>query len=127
MQGPAGKQHLIRISWITPYDTRGAGIEHLERGTAFVPRHRLGGQASRDRIAWVELEAEDRSGSVELIVGHALEDVAHGKQEPLDDEAARVIEGDERAAVGHELAQRVHAFLSEAAGVGAGYWRGSPA
>src|SRR6059058_4890727 len=94
MQGPAGKQHLIRINRIAPYDTRGAGIEHLERGTAFVPRHRLGGQASSDRVARVELEPEDRSGSVELIVGHALEDVAHGKHEPLDDEAARVIEGD---------------------------------
>src|SRR5881409_2930442 len=103
MQGPAGKQHLIRISRITPHHTRGAGIEHLERGTAFVPRHRLGGQASRDRITWVELEAEDRSGSVELIVGHALEDVAHGEEQVLDREAARVVERYERAAVGHEM------------------------
>src|SRR5437763_16600012 len=100
MQGPAGKQHLIRINRIAPYDTRGAGIEHLERGTAFVPRHRLGGQAASDRVARDELEPEDRSGSVELIDGHALEDVAPGQQGALDDDAARVIEGDERTAVG---------------------------
>src|SRR5213083_3454454 len=65
-------------------DARGTRIEHLERGTAFIPRHRLGRHAARDRVARVELQPEDRSGSVELIVGHALEDVAHGEEQVLD-------------------------------------------
>src|SRR2546430_12649443 len=38
----------------------------------------------------------------------------------LDREAARVVERYERAAVGHELAQRLHAFLAETSGVGRG-------
>src|SRR2546430_10619392 len=42
----------------------------------------------------------------------------------LDREAARVVERYERAAVGHELAQRLHAFLAETSGVGRGILTG---
>src|SRR2546425_11987335 len=48
MQHPPGQQHLVRIRRIPCDDARGTRIEHLERGTAFVPRHRPGRHAARD-------------------------------------------------------------------------------
>src|SRR2546422_2723631 len=56
MQHPPGQQHLVRIRRIPSDDARGTRIEHLERGTAFIPRHRLGRHAARDRVARVELD-----------------------------------------------------------------------
>src|SRR5256885_15104722 len=116
MQRPAGEQRSVRISRVAPHDVRGARIEHLERRTAFIPRYGLGGHAARDRVARVELEPEDRSRGVELVVGHPLEHVAYGEEQVLDGEAACIVERHERAALGHELPQRLHALPAEAPG-----------
>src|SRR2546426_12115466 len=53
-------------------------------------------------------------------VGHTLEHVAHGQEQLVHDEAARLVECDERATVLDELAQGARALRSQAAGVGRG-------
>jgi len=79
---------------VAPHDARGARIEHLERRT--LSYHATAWRAAaRDRVTRVELEPEIEPG-VELVVG-TPRGRAHGEEQVLNGEAARVVERHQRA------------------------------